>query len=836
MSDKAIGEKESVAVYELEEAKKQSLEYFMGDSLAADVFFKYALADENGKILEPTPEHMHRRLAKEFARIDKKYNPSSKTEEIYFDALRNFSRIVPQGSPMAAIGNNYQKISTSNCVVIDSPKDSIGGIFESARELAELFKRRCGVGINISTLRPEGTLVNNAAKTTTGACSFADFYSFITRLIGQNNRRGALMISMSVHHPDVEKFATIKHNLEKVTGANISIQLTDEFLAAVKNNKTYKQYWPTKENPSVVKEVKAKDVWKTIISSATKTAEPGLLFWDTICNNLPANCYFPTICTNPCGELPLAKKDSCRLISINLTGYIRNAFEPNAFFDFELFENDIRLATKMSDNLVDLELELVEKIISVCGDEFEKNLWKEFHEVGLAGRRVGLGTHGLADTLAQLCKKYDSEESLEIVNKIYKTLRDVSYKTSVELAKERGPFTAFDWEKEKDCLYIKRLPEELQKDIQKHGRRNVSLLTQAPTGSISIISKCGESNSFNVSSGVEPVFRNSYTRRRKLTDTESSLKPDFIDQLGDRWQEYKIYHSNVKNYMKKFGISDEKDLPEFFVTSDKIDWHYRIRIQATEQQYIDHSISNTINLPKGTSEETVSKIYMEAWEAGLKGVTIYVDGSREGVLLSNDSSPSSEKKEKFAGGRSAPKRPKELPCEVFQTTVQGEKWTIFVGLLDGKPYEVMGGLSKNILLPRRVKTGKILKFNGAENPTARYDFIYDFEKGPEEEATIRDISNIFDNTTHAAFTRMISLSLRHFVPVCFLVEQMTKGADKDNENIYGFSRAMARVLKNYIEDGTRVRSDKFCPSCKQDTLIYKEGCVSCSACSYTKCG
>lgn len=636
--------------YTFEQAQKIALEYFNGGEFPTSVYLnKYALRNSHGDIVEPTPDLMHQRLAAEFARIDaEKYGLDAKDRfHIYYEAMKNFGRIVPQGSVMAAVGNPYQTMSASNCVVEASPEDSISGIFRTAHNLAQLYKRRCGAGFDLSTLRPDGQQVNNAARTTSGAWSFADLYSSVTRLVGQSGRRGALMITMDVHHPDVLKFATMKHDLTKVTGANISLRLSDEFFQAVRDDTEYEVRWPCESpEPKYRAKVSARKVWEAIVDSATKSAEPGLILWNNAVRTLPAHCYpqFKSVSTNPCSEIILSASDSCRLITQNLTAYIRNAFEKDAFFDWDAFKDDAALMAQMGDNLVDLELELIERIIDTIRKtgttqediDWEVAIWEKLHKAGVDGRRTGLGTHGLADALAQLRIRYDSDEAQEMVNQIYKTFKETIYATSVELAKIRGTFPVFDYEIEKDNPFIQALPDELREDLKIHGRRNISMLTQAPTGSVSIISKVGEFDLFDVSSGVEPVFRVYFTRRKKVNPDDEGVRVDFEDANGDSWQEYKVYSSNTRAYLDKFSLDDDTKLPDFFVSSHEIDWTQRVRIQATEQKHIDHSISSTINLPADTPNEIVANLYLEAWKQGLKGVTVYVDGSRDGVLVTGE--------------------------------------------------------------------------------------------------------------------------------------------------------------------------------------------------------
>jgi len=801
-------------MYSKEEVNKASLEYFNGDELAANVFTtKYALKTKDGKYLEKTPTDMHRRLAKEFARIEAKYGGDGQLDEdTIYNHFERFGEIVPQGSPMYGVGNNEVNVSLSNCVVVASPQDNISSIVDSGKELANLFKRRCGVGVDISNLRPEGMTVNNSAGTTTGAWSFADFYSYVCRMIGQNGRRGALMISLDVRHPDIEKFTKMKHDLTKVTGANVSIKISDDFMEAVEQDQDFTLKFPVdSNNPTYSKTIRARDLWKTVVDSATKTAEPGLLMWGNIEKFLPAESYadvgFKTLTTNPCGEIPLSAYDSCRLISINLKSFVGNKFEQNAYFDFDKFHKAARHAMRLSDDLIDLEAEKLTKILNASNTPDEKELWTNLLRACVDGRRTGLGTHGLADALACMGIPYDSAEGLATIDSIYKSLRNAAYFESAMLARHRGTFPVFNWEKEKNNAFINSLPEDIKEAIKANGRRNISILTNAPTGSVSIMSQ--------TSSGLEPVFRNFYIRRRKLSHNEQDQMAAFIDAMGDKWTEYNVYHHNVQEYLKKF---ETNEIPTFFTESDKIDWKRRVEIQGVIQKYIDHSISSTINLPKGTSPDVVSELYLLGWKLGLKGVTVYVDGSRDGVLITES------KKESFPQ-YNAPKRPVELDCDIHNLTIKGEKWTILVGLMDGKPYEILGGANKIVDLPKNAKNGKLLKVTTGKNQV-RYDlFVNDL--------TVKDVSKVFDNPNHSAFTRLLSLSLRHGAPINYVVEQMQKEQEAD---MFSFARSISRVLKQYVPNGTKATGDKTCTDCNSANLIYQDGCVTCGDCGWSKCG
>ena len=808
------------------------LEYFNGDELASNVFVtKYALRNKTGQVLEGTPDQMHDRLAREFTKMEKKFGGA---RTLSYEKIRRsfdkFKYIVPQGSVMFGCGNEHVHASLSNCVVIASPEDNMSSIIDSGKYLANLFKRRCGVGLDISQLRPENTPVNNSAGTTTGAWSFADFFSYVCRMVGQNGRRGALMITMDVRHPDIEQFVTMKHDLTKVTGANVSIKLSDDFMNAVENNSEFLLRYPVDANPDeevkYTKIVEARELWQTIIDSAAMTAEPGLLMWDNIKKNLPADCYveegFETISTNPCAEIPLSAHDSCRLISINLKNFVKEPFTSGAYFDYTHFIDTVSMAMRLSDDLVELEAEQLSKIIKIADTRDEKRLWSKLRKACLDGRRTGLGTHGLADALACLCLGYDSDKGLETVEKIYSTLRNEAYEESARLAEERGSFPVFNWEKEKNNAFIKRLPPRIRKMLAATGRRNISILTNAPTGSVSIMSQ--------TSSGLEPVFRNSYVRRRKLNHNEKNIAADFIDDVGDRWLEYRVLHHNVQEwYNLQADRSDELELPEFFVESNQIDWAQRVRIQAVIQQNIDHAISSTINLPKNTAPEVVGNLYLQGWKEGLKGITVYVEGSRSGVLVTNKDIQSKQNSKDNFPQNGAPFRPEVLDCDIHHTTIKGEKWTILVGLYNNKPYEVLGGLANLIEIPKRQTAGRLTKHQ-FKTKTNRYDLTF----GVDDDTTVvRDIVKVYDNPNESAFTRMISLALRHGSPPRLLVEQLLKDKDSD---MFSFARCVARILKNYITDGEPA-GDKACPSCEaEEGLVYQDGCITCSQCGYAKCG
>lgn len=711
----------------------------------------------------------------------------------------------------------------------------------------------CGVGISIDSLRPDGATVNNSAGTSTGAWSFADFYSNVCRMVGQNGRRGALMITMDVRHPDIEKFVVMKRDLSKATGANISVMISDAFMKAVEEDGDWELSWPLDESVvgvAVSKTIKARDLWYTINESAVKCAEPGIIFWDNYKRNLPANEYpgFESISTNPCSEIALSPYDSCRLTSINLKHFVDNAFSPDARFDFERFDNVVRKAVRIMDDIVDLEIDCIENIIDKIrqsqqvkpnrGADSEIELWNKLKEAARKGRRTGLGTHGLADCLARLCVSYDGDVAGEMVDKIYQTFRNSAYDESVNLAIERGPFPVFDWEIEKNNTFIKRLPDELQNRIAKYGRRNISLLTMAPTGSVSIVSQ--------TSSGLEPVFMNTYIRRKKINPSDPNQKIDFVDEKGDKWTEFFVIHHNVQDYLDANpDINDKWQevkastsssdwsrelgnlLPDYFITAHDINPEQRVILQGIVQKYIDHGISSTINLPENTSVETVQNIYSLAHKHGLKGVTVYVAGSRAGVLKKIDE----DKAETEIVESKAPKRPKELDCDIHYSQIDGQKWTILVGLLNGIPYEIFGGLSENVEIPKRCNKGKIVKRRCDKvNAKGRYN-CYDLLFGDEDDpCVIRDIACTFNDGNYAAQTRMISLSLRFGVPIHSLAEQL--GRD-DGSHFMSFSRVMARVLKKYVVDGTT--SGETCSECGAK-LRFESGCMICPNCaSSPKC-
>ena len=818
--------------FEYDEAFRQCVEYFGGDDLAANVFLtKYALTDKEGNLKECTPDDMHRRLASEFSRIESKY-PNPMSEEEIYSLFSNFKYVVPQGSPMSGIGNPHQIQSISNCFVIESPYDSYGGILKTDQELVQIAKRRGGVGFDISTIRPKGLATGNCARTTDGIEVFMDRFSNSCREVAQGGRRGALMITISVNHPQVQDFIRIKRNLTRVTGANISVRLTDAFMTAVRDETEYTLKWPVdSDEPTVTKTVDAKELWHEIIESAHACAEPGLLFWDNAKTMTPSDIYtdegFGSVSTNPCGEIILSPYDSCRLMLVNLKSFVLSPFTPEAVFDYEKLTEVAQKAQRLMDDMIDLEIEQVDRIIQKIDNDpepdavkrGEKEMWETIKAQALRGRRTGLGVTAIGDAVAALGIRYGSEESIRTVEKIYKCLTVSAYKSSCNLAQERGAFPVYDPLKEEGHAYLSRVlgsDEELTAMHAKHGRRNIALTTTAPAGSVSVLTQ--------TTSGIEPAFLLKYMRRKKInTDAEPNARVDFVDDVGDAWQEYPVYHHAFREWMETSGLEDEKMSPYWKATANEIVWTQKVKMQAAAQRWICHAISNTTNLPEDTSIDTVKDVYMTGWQLGCKGVTVYRDGCRSGVLVDT----SKETAENF-NERSAPKRPDVLDCDIHIATIKGARWTILVGLMNGRPYEVMGGLSEFVEIPRKYKTGKI-----AKRPRKTTASIYDLTVGEDDDMMmIKDIVKVFDNPNYAGYTRTISLALRHGAPIQYLVEQLQKDKDAD---LFSFSKVIARCLKKYIEDGTKAGA-KTCEACgAEDSLIYQEGCVTCANCGHSKC-
>jgi len=830
--------------YTYDEVRKASIAYFNGDELAAEVFAgKYALRDQKGQLYELTPADMHRRLAKEFARIEAKY-PNPMTEDEIYELLASW-KVVPQGSPMSGIGNPYQLQSLSNCFVIESPEDSYGGILRADQELIQIMKRRGGVGLDISNIRPKNMATSNAARTTDGIGVFMERYSNSCREVAQGGRRGALMITIDVHHPEIRTFVNIKRNLEKVTGANISIRLSNEFMEAVKNKTTVQLRFPVAKGVEHQTEesVDANDLWNEIIESAHSSAEPGLLFWDNVTKMSPADCYsdvgYQTKSTNPCGELPLSPYDSCRLVLVNADAFVVDRFSvsPEAHFDFVEFERVCYKAQRLMDDLVDLEIEAIDRILSKISNDPEPNyvreneiaLWTKIRKAAVGGRRSGLGITGLGDALAGMNITYGSDRSILAVGAIYRYLATAAYESSIDMAEERGAFPVFAAEKKENNPFLERILGEIGEEhyykYEKYGRRNIALTTTAPAGSVSILTQ--------TTSGCEPAYLLSYKRRRKITAADLEARVDFVDAKGDRWQEYTVYHHGFKKWMDATGLTetDVEKSPYWKATSADVDWVKKIDMQAEAQRWICHAISNTTNVPADTTVETVKEIYMRGWETGCKGVTIYRDGCRDGVLVSNDKPKQTDEQPASIIESHAPKRPKELPCDIHRTTVHGEPYLVIVGLHNGLPYEVFCGLQKYFEIPKKIKSGTLVK--GAKvDGIAAYNLK--IQLNDEDELVFKDIAFLFDNPVYGTLTRTLSLALRHGVPIGYLVEQLRKDKHSD---VTSFSTVVARVLgKNYIVDGTKVTSEKKCGDCGGTNLQYVQGCVTCLDCGSSKCG
>ena len=850
--DELLAAKNQTIIYTQDEAIQASLDYFKGDSLAATVWVsKYALKDSQGNIFEKSPDDMHRRIASEIARIESKYaNPLSEKE--IFDLIKDFKYLVPQGSPMTGIGNPFQVASLSNCFVIGSDNsDSYGGIMKTDQEQVQLMKRRGGVGHDLSHVRPKGSPVKNSALTSTGLVPFMERYSNSTREVAQDGRRGALMLSVSVNHPDAADFIDAKMEQGKVTGANVSVRIDDLFMKAVKADALYEQKYPIfSDTPLYSKVIKAKELWDKIIHNAWKSAEPGILFWDTIINESLPDCYadlgYKTLSTNPCGEIPLCAYDSCRLLAINLFSYVKNPFTKKASFDFELFKKHVAAAQRIMDDIIDLELEKIDVILEKINQDpeseevkmVEKNLWLNIKHKANEGRRTGIGITAEGDMLAALGLRYGSDEGILFAEKIHQTLAVEAYRGSVNLAKERGMFAIYDAKREKHnpfLLRLKKADAELYTQMQKHGRRNIALLTIAPTGTTSLMTQ--------TTSGIEPVFLPVYKRRRKVNPNDKDTRVDFVDELGDSWEEYVVFHHRFKEWMMINGYDTSKNYsqeeidvlveksPYYKATSNDIDWLNKVKMQGKIQKWVDHSISVTINVPNETPEEMVNKLYMEAWEAGCKGVTVYRDGSRSGVLISN--TERKEEVKEIQANTFTTKRPQILEADVVRFQNSKDKWIAFIGLLDGKPYEIFTGLvddEDGILIPRWVSEGLIIK-NKNEDGNTRYDFQYKNTRGYK--TTIEGLSHKF-NPEYWNYAKLISSTLRHGMPIDKVVD-LISSLQLDSESINTWKNGVSRALKRYIVDGTEVRGQK-CSNCNSDNLIYQEGCLTCSDCGSSKCG
>lgn len=839
--------------YNYQQAYEATLDYFKGDELAARVWAsKYALKDSDGNYFELTPDDMHHRIASEIVRIEHKY-PNPMTEEEVFGLLKDFRYVVPQGSPMAGIGNNIQVGSLSNCFVIglDEHPDSYGGIIRIDEEQVQLMKRRGGVGHDLSHIRPKGSPVKNSALTSTGLVPFMERYSNSTREVAQDGRRGALMMTVSIKHPDSEQFIDAKMTEGKVTGANVSVKIDDDFMRRATEGVPYRQQFPVKgDNPKVVKEIDASALWKKIVHNAWKSAEPGVLFWDTIQRESVPDCYadlgFETVSTNPCGEIPLCPYDSCRLVAINLYSYVKNPFTPQAEFDFDLFRKHVGMAQRMMDDIIDLEMEKIDTIIEKIKSDpetpevkgTELHLWEKIRSKTLKGRRTGCGTTGEGDMLAALGLRYGTQEATDFSVKVHRALALAYYRASVKMAEERGAFEIYDAEREKNNPYIARLREadpELYEQMVRHGRRNIACLTIAPTGTTSIMTQ--------TSSGIEPVFLPVYKRKRKVNPSDTDVKIDFVDEVGDAFEEYIVYHHKFLEWMKINGIEQKRNMtpeeieelvarsPYYKATSNDVDWMEKVRMQGAVQKWVDHSISVTINLPNDVSEELVGNLYVEAWKAGCKGCTVYRDGSRNNVL-------EAVKKEKpkevyMANPEHIMKRPAELEADVVRFQNNKEKWIAFVGLVDNKPYEIFTGLADDedgIFCPKSVTHGKIIKAYDS-NGNKRYDFQFINKRGYK--TTIEGLSEKF-NPEFWNYAKLISGVLRYGMPIDQVLK-LVSGLELDSTNINTWKMGVERALKKYLTNGTEATGQK-CPNCGSETLVYQEGCLICTTCGTSKCG
>ncbi|MBE6175976.1 MAG: adenosylcobalamin-dependent ribonucleoside-diphosphate reductase [Rikenellaceae bacterium] len=842
---------EQLKAVKYEDAVAASKEYFQGDELAAQVWVsKYALKDSFGNIYETSPEDMHHRIANELARIESNYpNPLSKNE--IFDLLDHFRYVIPQGGPMTGIGNNMQVASLSNCFVIGhkNPADSYGGIFRMDEEQVQLMKRRGGVGHDLSHIRPTGSPVLNSALTSTGIVPFMERYSNSTREVAQDGRRGALMLSLLIKHPDAESFIDAKVDTGKVTGANVSIKIDDEFMRAALSGQSYRQEFPIgSKRPILTRDIDARKLWDKIIHNAWKSAEPGVLFWDTILRESVPDCYaedgFRTVSTNPCGEIPLCPYDSCRLLALNLLGYVENPFTPEAKFNFELFKSHVAKAMHLMDDIIDLELEKVELIINKIASDpedddvrrVELELWHKIKSMALKGRRTGLGITAEGDMLAALGLRYGSEEAIDFAVKVHKTLAVEAYRESVNMAKERGAFGVFDFEKERGNPMITRILEaapELEEEMKKYGRRNIAMLTIAPTGTTSLMSQ--------TTSGIEPVFRPVYKRRRKINPSDKEQTASFVDETGEKFIEYYVFHHQFVKWLEINGYDtsrlqsiDEQELekwlaasPYYKATANDIDWVAKVKMQGAIQKWVDHSISVTVNLPNEVTEELVAQVYRTAWESGCKGITVYRDGCRDGVLL--DVKDKGAAKGNCSSGESI-RRPESIAADIVRFKNGSEDWIAFVGKQDDRPYEIFTGKIEEdaMYIPKTITKGHILKVTEADG-TKRYDFQYQDRYGYIN--TIGGISRLFDEEFWN-YAKLISGVLRYGMPIDKVV-QLVDGLHLDSETINTWKNGVERALKRYIKDGTRGKGR--CPQCGQENMAYQNGCLTCMACGYSKC-
>ena len=843
--------------YSYDEAYQTSLAYFDGDELAARVWVnKYAVKDSFGNIFEKSPVDMHWRLANEIARIESKYNNPVSAERI-FNLLDHFRYIIPAGSPMTGIGNDHQIASLSNCFVIglDGNADSYGAIMKEDEEQVQLMKRRGGVGHDLSQIRPKGSPVKNSALTSTGIVPFMERFSNSTREVAQDGRRGALMLSVSIKHPDSEAFIDAKMVEGKVTGANVSVKIDHEFMRCATEGQPYVQQYPIDaENPLVKKEIDASALWKKIVHNAWKSAEPGILFWDTIISESIPDCYadlgYRTVSTNPCGEIPLCPYDSCRLLAVNLYSYVKNPFTPQAEFDFELFKEHVTMAQRIMDDIIDLELEKIELIQKkVASDpqsdevkQTEKHLWEKiYHKTG-QGRRTGVGITAEGDMLAALGFRYGTPEATEFAVRVQKTLALAAYASSVEMAKERGAFEIYDSKREENNPFILRIKEadpELYEDMRQHGRRNIACLTIAPTGTTSLMTQ--------TTSGIEPVFLPVYKRRRKVNPNDAEVRVDFVDEVGDSFEEYIVYHHKFLTWMKANGLDttrnysqDEIDelvakSPYYKATANDVDWLEKVKMQGAIQKWVDHSISVTVNLPNDVDEDLVNRLYVEAWKCGCKGCTIYRDGSRSGVMISVEKKKD-KKEEKVTPCQMPPvteRRPDVLECDVVRFQNNKEKWVAFVGLLEGRPYEIFTGLQddeEGIVLPKTITKGRIIK-HVTEDGSKRYDFQFENKRGYK--TTVEGLSEKF-NKEYWNYAKLISGVLRYRMPLENVIK-LVDSLQLESENINTWKVGVARALKKYVVDGTEAHGLK-CPNCGHESLVYQEGCLICKHCGASRCG
>ena len=853
--------------YTYDEAYQATLKYFNGDELAAHVWVnKYAMKDSFGNIYERSPKDMHQRIAKEIARIEKQY-PNPLSEKEVFNLLDKFKYIVPSGSPMTGIGNNFQVASLSNCFVIgiDGDADSYGAILRIDEEQVQLMKRRGGVGHDLSHIRPKGSPVNNSALTSTGIVPFMERYSNSTREVAQDGRRGALMLSVSSRHPEAEAFIDAKMKEGKITGANVSVRIDDAFMQAAIDGKTYVQQFPVNsDKPIVRQETDARKLWQKIVHNAWQSAEPGILFWDTILRESIPDCYadlgFRTISTNPCGEIPLCPYDSCRLLSINLYSYVEKPFTPQARFNFELFRTHVAMAQRIMDDIVDMELEKIRQIINKIDSDpqleevkqSERHLWEKILAKSSKGRRTGVGITAEGDMIAALGLRYGTQEATDFSVEVHKTLALAAYRSSVEMAKERGAFSIYDAKREKNnpfLLRIKSQDAQLYRDIQKYGRRNIACLTIAPTGTVSLMTQ--------TTSGIEPVFMPVYKRRRKVNANDPESRVDFIDATGDAYEEYIVYHPKFMEWLKVNGYDTDKRYtqeeidslvahsPYNKATANDIDWLMKVRMQGAVQQWVDHSISVTVNLPNNVSEQLVDQLYVEAWRSGCKGCTIYRDGSRAGVMVSVDdkkkkkenTTTDTEDKKERTEQKEKPNvkevRPDVLECDVVRFQNNKEKWVAFVGLYNGYPYEIFTGLQdddEGIVLPKTVTKGKIIKQVNADG-TKRYDFQFENKRGYK--TTVEGLSEKF-NPEYWNYAKLISGVLRYRMPIDHVIH-LVSSLQLGSESINTWKNGVERALKKYVVDGTTATGQR-CPSCGQETLVYQEGCLTCKNCGASRCG